>query len=128
MERGSGSPRSQGVEENRVRILRFVGVILMEEMVGRVRFLHQAGQLRAKQIDLPIVENLDSSDISLLVEPGELFLSKPEFLPLRWVFRLLEKVADWCVRCRQIHRYHIPLGPSAYRILCYSRPSACRGS
>ena len=94
----------------------------MEEVVGGMRFLHQAGQLRAKQIDLPIVENLNSSEISLLVEPGDLFLGKPEFLPLLLGLGLLEKVADWCVRCRQVHGRHIPLGPSAYRILLLRPP------
>ena len=65
----------------------------MEEVIGGMRLLHQAGQLGAKQIDLPIVENLNSSQISLLVEPGDLLIGKPEFLPFLQVFQAAREIA-----------------------------------
>ena len=105
MEGGSGSPRSQRVEENRIRILRLVGVILVEEMIGGMRLLHQAGQLRAKNVYLTVVKNLHSGQISGLMETSDLVIGELEFSPFLQVFRLLEKVSDRCMCFRKVHRH-----------------------
>jgi hypothetical protein len=53
----------------------------MKQVMRGVRLLHQARQFRAQDLYLPIVEDLDTGHISLLVETGNLFIREPELLP-----------------------------------------------
>src|SRR5258708_2605807 len=97
-----GPPRPQCMEESCIRIIRFVRMILIKEMMGRVRFLHQAIQLSAQNLYLLIVEHLDSSKISLFIKKNDLLICEPESVPLFFIPRLLEKMTDWSMHFRKI--------------------------
>jgi hypothetical protein len=51
---------------------------------------------------LPLIKNLNSSNIPLLIESSELVLGEPELLPCFLIFRVLEKLADRCMRSMDV--------------------------
>jgi len=53
---------------------------------------------------LPVIENLDASDITPFVEARNLFITQPKPLPFLKVSRLLKKVAELL---RRVFHYHI---------------------
>ena len=106
-------------------VFRFVGVIFIEEAVGGMRLLHQAGQLGTKRIDLPIVEDLDPARYPCSLNEAICSSESRSFCHASRFFRLLEKLADRCVRCGQVHGHQVsprPFRVSHYRFFFRAAP------
>src|SRR5208283_2964569 len=99
---GLDSPGAQRVKQNRVRVLRFVRVVLVEESMARVRFRSQTSQLRPQKIHLCVIEQTNASQVAQLMIGSDLFIAEAVLFPFLPALRPLEETAEWLMNCRQI--------------------------
>src|SRR5262245_40536601 len=88
------APGPQGVKENLRRILRFVRVELIIEMMRRMLRIHQVHQLFPQPLYLPIIQNPNSRQITVLIEKTNLFVAQSIAIPVLSARRRREEVAD----------------------------------
>ena len=70
-------PRAQGVEQDRVRIARFVGVVLVEQLVAGLRRTGKAFELCAKHVHLVVVQKANARQIALPMVELHLLVAQP---------------------------------------------------
>jgi hypothetical protein len=78
MEAGLNPPRSQRVEQDRIRIGGFVRMILVEQRVSRVTRVCQPRQFFSKLIHLPVVQKTDTAHVPVFSKVGHLLIGEPK--------------------------------------------------
>ena len=63
---------------------------MMSRMIG----IHQVNQLFAQPLDLPVIENPDAGQITVLVEKMNLIVTQAVEIPILPVDRQREEIAD----------------------------------
>jgi hypothetical protein len=66
------SPSPQSVKQSGVQVLRLVGMVFVEKGIAGMCLPHQAVEFGVQPLDLLVAENLNSGNISLLLELGDL--------------------------------------------------------
>ena len=95
-------PGPEGVEEDRPRVGRLVGVILIPEVSPGVVGLEPLGQLPSKRLHLIVIQDFDPGDVAVLLEEGGLFRGQPVSIQVGARPRPWEKVGDWGMAFGQI--------------------------
>ena len=78
---GAGAPGAERVKEDGVGVAGLVGVVLVEELVRGMGWLHEAGELRAQSFDLIVIEDLHAGEETVAVEGLHLFVGETVLLP-----------------------------------------------
>ena len=102
---GSNSPRAQGVKQHRVGLARFVGVVLVPQLVAGMLGLEELGQLAAQLVDLLVGEDPHAGQIAVLVVEGDLLVGQAVAVPLGLGLGKRNEVADEFVARGEVSRH-----------------------
>ena len=95
-------PRAQGVEQDRVRIARFVGVVLVEQLVTGMCRIEETFELHPQHVHLAVVQKADTRQIALPVVEVQLLVAQAVFGPIFPSSRLGEEIAHRAMRVRKV--------------------------
>src|SRR5215510_16383845 len=90
---GLDAPCAQRMKEYLRRVFRFVRVEFVIEMAPGMIGIHQIDKLSAQPLDLPVVQNPDARQITLLAEKTNLFVAQPVAIPIPPVDRRNKQIA-----------------------------------
>src|SRR4051812_24596591 len=88
------SPRAEGVEQNRVRLIRFVRVVLVPQFVPRMVWIEELDELGAQLGDLIVGQDADAGQITVLVIESNLVIAESIAVPFVARLREGKQVAD----------------------------------
>ena len=74
MKAGRDSPGTQRMKQDRVEIGRFIGMVLVPQVVPRMTGLEQFGEFQPQGVDLLVGQYTDSGDVPLIMVERNLFV------------------------------------------------------
>lgn len=90
---GAEAPGTEGVEQDRVGLDRFVGVVFVPEVAAGVARVEKLGQLGAEYFDLLVGQDADAGQVAVLVVERDLVVGQAVLVPLGRCFGESEQSA-----------------------------------